>query len=130
MLFWTVAAMYSEVQDIWGDYGWWSAVSNPSPGPNPNSNPGPHPNPHPTPTPNPNPRWSADELNFGEITSHTFATISLSLMALESHHRIHISHDHVKDEDSGLGQVIYICGGLGQVVWMHSVGAAAGGMDT
>ena len=47
MLFWTVAAMYSEVQDIWGDYGWWSAVSNPSPGPKPNSNPGPHPNAQP-----------------------------------------------------------------------------------
>ena len=25
LLFWTVAAVYSELEDIWGDYGWWSA---------------------------------------------------------------------------------------------------------
>lgn len=69
MLFWTVAAMYSELEDIWGDYGW----------------------------------WSADELNYGEIASLTFATTSLALMALESHHRIHVDQNQVIDEDSWLG---------------------------
>ena len=58
MLCWAVAATYSEVKDIWGEYGWWSAdelnFGEIAPRTNPN------PNPHPSPSPNPNPNPSPD----------------------------------------------------------------------
>ena len=65
MLCWAVAATYSEVKDIWGEYGWWSADelnfgeiaprTNPNPNPHPSPSPNPNPNPIPSPSPNPNP---------------------------------------------------------------------------
>ena len=69
MLCWAVAATYSEVKDIWGEYGWWSADelnfgeiaprTNPNPKPHPNPNPNPNHNPNHNPNPNPNPIPSA-----------------------------------------------------------------------